>query len=282
MKISIRLTILLFSVFFSAPTFAQIKIKLIRPDLPTHIEFYDDFNKKLTKDSGLIISEFNNYPIWESIKKTHDAKDSVSINNRHGYYKGSGIDYYIEVFQTKELLEGYKNEIYIYADTVVFEFSWQTKQKDIKDGFSKYNLQKVFYCIHNKIKQKDLVIVTFNNVIQDQNTHEEFGLFPYSFLNYLKLEKDISSKYSFNPLFDLNQDNVSSMDINESYNVQMDITVRDEGEQQIKVVIILTRYPETDAPRYNKTDRYQSVLDDFSSNVAQQFIHESKNWLLKD
>lgn len=282
MKINYRSIIILICMYCVTPLLAQKNIKLIKPDVPTHVEFYNDLKKELKEDSSLIITEFNNYPIWESIKKTHSTTDSVSLVNRHGYYRGSGIDYYIEVFQTKKLREGYKNEIFIYADSVVFEFSWQTQNKEINDGYSRYNLRKVKYCIENNFKQKDLVIVTFKNAIQEQNTREDFDNFPFNFLNYLELEEDLSSKYSFNPLFDLNQDNTNTVDINGIYDVQMDITVRDESEQQIKVLIVLSRYPDTDAPHYNETIRYQSVLDDFSSTVARQFINESKTWLLKD
>jgi len=281
MKSFYNQAILLLYIFSFTGLFSQKNIKLIVPDATQHYAFYNKFKEELKKDNKLLISEYDIYPIWLMIKKSHGLTDSASVNDRHGYFRGSDINFYIEVFQKNESHGVTKNEIILYSDSAIYNFNWRTKNDDNEINFLRYNLQKIIYCINNNIKQKDLVIVTFNNAIQNENIRDNFENFPNTFVNSVKsMDTEIASKYSFNPLFKITQNNGNNRTGN--YDVQMDITVRQLQEDSIRVKISLTRYPLTDAPFFNETILYEHVLEDFSTSVSRKFLGKAKNWLIKD
>jgi len=279
----LSVVVLCFCIISNSVLIAQKNIRIVEPDEPIHNTFYNEFKDELEKDNNSTIAEeLKNYSAWERLKDYHGKTDSVTNSKRHDYYEKSNIDFYIEVFQSNKSIDYYKNEVYLYADTVVYKFVWYSKKGEINNTPLRYNMQKVTYCIKNNIKQKDLVIVTFTNKISDQNIREDFTKFPDSFVSRLKtMDAEIASRYAFKPLNKQLEGISEASNLNKFYDVQMDITVRLE-EEHVKVIIELNSDLSLDEPYFNNTIRYQNVLDDFSSTVARQFIDESKNWLLKD
>ena len=259
---------------------AKINVMMVEPDRGEDKTLYEAVKGKLNGYDSLDVTELSNYASWKLIRGTHDQDaDSDLIEERHSYYEDFDINFYVEVFQKKKSGKFYY-EVFIYADSVNFEFSWFGPEilDENKDPVLHYNIEKIKYCLYFGVKKKDMVLVLFNNLMKP-DMHSRMKSFPSDLLSEIEAkDAEIRDKYSFKREYTNGGQTEDQKNAQKLYDVLMNITIRPSTQEDkpIEVEIELTHILD-DVPLF--------IVDEFSyakikESTRDLFLVKARDWLL--